>query len=327
MESQVKLPAAVRRQVERVKQIEREASEEAPPNETPQAGEQPSQEGQQSKAERPDEGRDEGQAAPKQPDARENDPAYWKQRFSSTMGILRREREDRIATERKLADEIAALKAELAKAREAARGAGVDLSEYLTAEQIEELGEQKALELVELARKVAEAEVKRRIEDAVAPLEDRQRREQESKRREMAQRFHDDLTEAVPGWQDINRTEEWLAFLGEVDDRTGLIRQEIVDIAQSRWDARPIIGLLREHLAALGMSAQGASKPKVAPSSSASSGAAPAADDRAARRVLSPAELKRRYTEIAVNKRLSEKERMKQLAELDEMYRQSQALR
>lgn len=316
MEGQMRLPSSVRRQAERARELERGSGTEQPPD-----GEaDTATEASEQKADRQTEERTEPRQPEKQTDARESDPAYWKQRFSSTMGILRREREERVAAERRLMDEIAALKAELAKSRQ------TDLSDYLTAEQIEELGETKALELVEIARKVAGGEVKRLVEETITPLQERQRAEQESRRRELANRFHDDLTEAVPGWQDINKTEEWLSFLGDVDERTGLVRQEIVDIAQSRWDAKPIISLLREHLAQIGRS-QPQSQPRIAPASTASSGGSADIEQGAAKRPMSAAELKRRYTEIAINKRLSEKERMKQLAELDELYRQSQALR
>lgn len=367
MDTQARLPLAVRKKVHRAREIERQikqgivdaesATQDRPHTEAPDANGDGVAGGANgangaSRSDGP-EGSGENGAAPKQQsvqqgtdsqqqpvsshataqavasqtqDSRENDPAYWKQRFSSTMGILRREREDRIAESKRLTERIASLEAELAKAKEAAASSTIDLSEYLTAEQIEELGEQKATEMVLLARKVAESEVKRRVEAALAPIQERQRHEQSIRQRELLQRFHDDLTDAVPSWQEINRGEDWLAWLGGHDERTGLVRQEIIDMAQERLDAKPIIALLKEFLAYSGVSLPQHGAKTVSPKASAAAGRAESQEaSQDAVRPMTPQEIRRRYTEIATNKRLTEKERMKQLAELEESYRRLMA--
>lgn len=333
MESAAPLPRAVRRQVERAKEMERLAQqpqeEQAQPEKADNAEQQQeAQQGVEAKSQdvtqeqRPQQpSQQDGKQQP--PDQRENDPAYWKQRFSSLQGILRREREDHLAEVKRLTEEIVALKAELDKAKEAGQSS-IDLSEYLTAEQIEALGEDKAAEMVMLARKVAENEVKRRVESALAPVQRMQQHEQEARSRRMAQAFHDALSEAVPQWQEINKSEEWLVFCGEEDERTGMVRQSIIDWAQSRWDARPIIALLKDFLARSGMNAKRPSEPPVSPQPSAANGRQADVPEQSAAPPMTPAELKRRYTEIATNRRLTDEQRRQRLAELDSMYRQSQ---
>lgn len=355
MEAETRLPLAVRKRVQRAKELEkqlREGVRDAKNGNGANAADQPSVAAQQPQ-EAPNEqanpvqesadtqggesqekgaGSEQSQQhqaqaqvnqQAKPADPRENDPAYWKQRFNSTMGILRREREERLLESRRAAEKIAALEAELAKAKEAAASSSLDLSEYLTAEQIEELGEQKAAEMVALARKVAESEVKRRVEAALAPIAERQKHEQAARQRELVARFHDDLTSAVPNWQEINRDEDWLAFLGEEDQTTGLIRQDIIDMAQERYDAKPVIAMLKQFLAARGLSPPAGNKqPPTLPSSSAAAGRSDASVVfQEPEEPITPAELKRRYSEIATNRRLSEAERMKRLAELDQVYK------
>lgn len=325
---QMRLPRAVRRKYQRALEIERSMKEGG--QEQQEQEQQPAQEqaggevhADATVSEQQQDVQSQGvvqQPQQQQSDPRENDVAYWKQRFSSTQGILRREREERIAMERKHAEEIAALRAELAKLKEAASQKTLDLSAYLTAEQVEQLGEDKAAEMVALAKKVAEDEVRRRVEAELGPIREAQQRESRARQRELANKFHDDLSEAVPNWQEINAMEDWLDFLGQEDERTGLVRQDIIDMAQARYDARPIIALLREFMRVKGMVRDGA--PAVTPQSTAAAGRANASvEPEEPKRILTPQEIKRRYTEIAMNKRLSDKDRMKQLAELDEMYK------
>lgn len=345
MESQTRLPAAVRRQVERAKRLQQQqaaaSGEQAPEDATAQDKAQ-----QAEQASQPVESKQESQSLPQDKeqeqqkqaaqqstqtpaqtaDPRENDPSYWKQRFNSTMGILRREREDRVAEEKRLNQEIAALRAEVAKLKAQESRSTIDLSEYFTAEQIEEIGEARAIELVEMARKVAESEVKRRVEQELEPIKQSQTHEQTVRQRRAVQAFHDALTGAVPNWQEINAMEDWLAFLGEEDEKTGLVRQEIIDMAQSRWDPRPVIALLKEFLAASGLSSTANQKPSVQPTASAATRFEPPTEEQEPERVPTMAEIKRMYTDLAMNRKITEKERMKRLAELDSMYKRAQRI-
>ena len=55
------------------------------------------------------------------------------------------------------------------------------------------------------------------------------------------QRFWADLQTAVPDWQDINGSQEFQAWLLEVDPLTGIPRQTYLDDAQRNMDARRVV--------------------------------------------------------------------------------------
>jgi len=313
---ETKLPAAVRRRVEAAKKLA--DAEQTPPQNDEVSAKQDAEEEppqpvqQQQPQEKPAE------------DPRERDPAYWKQRFNSTMGILRKEREEHVAEIRKMAEQIAELHAELAKLREAKDDDTVELESYLTAEQIASLGEDKAGEIVGLARKVVAAEVKKLVDAQVAPVRQRQETEERVRLREKQQRMIDALTDAVPNWQEIDQDPQWLVFCGEEDESTGMTRQEIIDNAKARFDARPIIAQLRQYIAKQGFVQKPVPQQAVPQSASTGRAADTLAQEQTPVPQLSRAEIKRRYTEIAMNRRLSDEERAKRVAELDALVKRAQ---
>lgn len=312
---ETKLPAAVRRRVEAAKKLaesEQTTSNEDEVSAKPDEEEPKQPEPQQKAQEKPAE------------DPRERDPAYWKQRFNSTMGILRKEREEHVAEIRKMAEQIAELHAELAKLREAKDDDTVDLESYLTAEQIASLGEDKASEIVGLARKVVASEVKKLVDAQVAPVRQRQETEERVRLREKQQRMIDALTDAVPNWQEIDQDPQWLIFCGEEDEATGMTRQEIIDNAKARFDARPIIAQLRQYIAKQGFVQKPVPQQAVPQSASTGRAADTLSQEQAPVPQLSRAEIKRRYTEIAMNRRLSDEERAKRVAELDALVKRAQ---
>ena len=169
-------------------------------------------------------------AAAEATDPRESDPAYWKQRFKVTEGVLKAEREraqQQVASHRQqvsdLQEQIRTLQASPTAPTEA-----IDLSAYFTPEQIEAYGEEQCMVVATAADKAAKAQAQKAIDAAVAPLRQRQTQDDEDAATRARNTFIHDLTAALPDWQEIDATDAWKAWLAQIDDSTGFQRQEVL---------------------------------------------------------------------------------------------------
>lgn len=181
-------------------------------------------------------------------DPREDDPKYWRQRFKVTDGMWRQERETSRTAIAERDAQIATLTAEVARLKQQPSApAQVDLTKYLTADEIAVLGEEQATTLVSMSERMVADRVRAEVEAQTAALKAKPPAQAEPAAK--PSKFLDGLDEQVPTWRDINEEAEWIAFLRERDDRTGLIRQRIVDMAQQDDDPDPVVTLLRQFIA------------------------------------------------------------------------------
>lgn len=154
---------------------------------------------------------------PEAADPRESDPAYWKQRFKVTEGVLKAERERAqalVASHRQqvsdLQEQIRTLQASPTAPTEA-----IDLSAYFTPEQIEAYGEEQCMVVATAADKAAKAQAQKAIDAAVAPLRQRQTQDDEDAATRARNTFIHDLTAALPDWQEIDATDAWRKWLAQ----------------------------------------------------------------------------------------------------------------
>jgi hypothetical protein len=161
-------------------------------------------------------------------DPRENDPAYWKHRFKVVEGRLRvREDEHRLATEG-LQQQISMLTEQIRDLKASAPAAPIDLSEFLTQEQIESMGEDEARTIVTTALTAARKEVKTLVDQELAPLRQQKTEQQATDKQSLQHAFLTKLTELEPDWEQYDQTEEFEAWLMDVDEGTGLVRNEVL---------------------------------------------------------------------------------------------------
>jgi hypothetical protein len=163
-------------------------------------------------------------------DPRENDPAYWKQRFSVTSGLLARERDDNSTALRGLRQRVSELQGQLEVAQ-ASRPAGepvaVDVKKFFTDAQIEQYGPEQCETMARAAMTAAHETAKTLVDAAVRPFkEEQQTREEDDKARVMRE-FKDKLFELVPDWQEIDKDQRWLDWLAD-DDENGVSRQGVL---------------------------------------------------------------------------------------------------
>ena len=188
-------------------------------------------------------------------DPRENDPNYWKHRHLTTEGILKAER----LKAEKIQAEAAALRAEADRLRKEAldkakavsaesRERALDqiaLTDFFTAQQIEEYGEQHLKTVMQGAVKAA---MKMGRAELDAELE-RVRGEVDSIRNVAAQSredaFWNTLSADVPDWQAINASTAFQQWLAEHDPVSGRTRDSYIKEAQAALDAKRVVAIFK----------------------------------------------------------------------------------
>lgn len=146
--------------------------------------------------------------------------------------------------------------------------AAVDLSTFMTAEQIEAIGEDQAQLIVSQAQRTARAEVEKIVAREIKPIQEQRTRDIEEAQARARTTFFEKLTELTPNWQEINTSPEWLSYLKGRDETTKIGRQAIIHNAQAEGDPEPIHLLLQGFI-----KSQNASAPPPPPSPQPQGGA------------------------------------------------------
>lgn len=291
LEPNVKLPRAVRRQLERLEQR----------NEPQQPDDAPPPEADAAKGASAD-------PAPVPPATqdRESTLEYWKQRFKVTEGILRRERSDWDRERETLLQQIDDLRSQLATAGTGAatNPDDIDLGQFFTPEQIEQFGEDQCALMARTAMAITKTELNKQIAAHIQPLKQRQEREEEDEATRARREFHDKLAALVPDYQEIDASDEWKLWLAEVDEATGMTRQEILNAKIRRKGAQGAA----EMFEAFKQAQETPPAPPVSPSSSGGQPQAPVPTALASKGYPSAAEIKDFYKRSAIGK-VSDKER------------------
>lgn len=201
-------------------------------------------------------------------DPRKSDPAYWEQRFKVTQGILNQTREEHAAEVDALRAQVSELQKQLSEKSPAATE--IDLGQYFTPEQVEQLGEDQCRAMANTAAKAARAQAQALIDAEIAPL--KTAREDDAKRAKNAKldAFKERLAELVPDYTEIDKDQGWLDYLADVDDESGLVRQDILDVHIRRLSAKGVAQMFEAYKATKAVPA-----PPTPPSGSANSNVPP----------------------------------------------------
>ena len=185
-------------------------------------------------------------------DPRESDPAYWKQRFMVTEGVLRKSREDHQTKVQDLRQQLSDLQEQVrtlqAKKAESEPEA-LDLAAYFTPEQIAEYGEEQCQVMARAAQKAASQQAKRIVDAEIAPIKQRQADEQQDLAAQRKASFLDALTELVPDYAAIDVSQGWLEWLAQEDPNSGIARQTILDNHVNASNAVKVANLFQAYLA------------------------------------------------------------------------------
>lgn len=234
-------------------------------------------------------------------DPRHSDPEYWRQRFESFQGRFRVREEEHKAQVTGLRQEIAELREQIQTrtAPSAPSATEIDLSEFFSPEQIKDLGEEDARAIAQAAMTTAMKTAKDVVAAELKPLRDQRQADAEEQARERRARFDEALEERVPNWRDLDKSEGWLAWLGQ-ENEDGEERQQVLDRHCAALNAPAVAKMFETYL-----KTKQRPQPPVAP---AGSGAAPSGDSPAARTEItalgypSKGEIKDFFTRSAIKK-------------------------
>jgi hypothetical protein len=170
-------------------------------------------------------------------DPRDSDPAYWKQRFSVTEGILRTERAARTAQTEGLHQRVAELEGQLRSLQATAKPTEkIDITQFYTPEQIAQYGEEQCEVMAETAMRAATSTAQKLIDAAVQPIKQERDRAAANDATNAKQAFTDKLTELYPNWAVADVDPSWLAWLAE-EDENEVVRQTLLNVYIEKGNA------------------------------------------------------------------------------------------
>ena len=187
------------------------------------------------------------QPAPAVPVEAPQDAQYWQQRFKTLEGIHR----TAVDQQKAQAEHMRMISAQLEAMRQhQTQPAPTPEQPLVTPQDDEKFGS----DLVDMARRVSRQELRmvdkrlQSIEEVlrkVAPQVERVGRVEQEVAQTREDRFYSELSNAVPNWEVINASQEWLKWLAEYDPVAGSTRQESLDAAQKTLDHRRVVGLFK----------------------------------------------------------------------------------
>lgn len=206
-------------------------------------------------------------------DPRESDPAYWKQRFHVTSGLLTKERNDSKARYDEQQRQIAELTTQVQslQAKNPPADDEVDIAQFYTPEQIKTYGEEQCRVMAATAIRAAKSHAQKLIDAAVQPLKEREQQTKQSEIEARKQAFIDALIEAKPDYETVDKDPRWLLWLAQDDENTGVQRQQLLDSHIQRGNAKGVARMMTTWEKSVALP-----QPPVSPSGS---GAAPAGGD------------------------------------------------
>lgn len=171
-------------------------------------------------------------------DPRAADPAYWKQRFEVTAGVLKAERDGRKTDAQAFQQRISELGEQVRSLQTAPQpsGATIDLGQFFTPDQVKLLGEDEATAIAKAALGTAQKAVKDAIDAEIKPLKDAAKNAADQHALDRKTAFQDKLTEVAPNWAAIDKEEAWLIWLAE-ENESGVERQTLLDAHVKKGDA------------------------------------------------------------------------------------------
>lgn len=176
-----------------------------------------------------------------------NDP--FEQKFRTLQGMWNAERaqnkalESQIALLTKQIDALTAASNKPAPAPEPAKPDPRDAAQF--GEDLVDMVQRYVTRAIDTVRTDV-ADYAGRIDARVKTLEERVLGVSQKTEMTLEQTFYAALDDQVPDWRRINSDEAWLAWLAEEDEIYGATRQQALDAAHQRFDARRVISIFKK---------------------------------------------------------------------------------
>lgn len=194
------------------------------------------------------------EAQPEQPDPWEHRYRVLQGKYDSEVPRLQQELKSTLAASTALQQQVGQMQEQLNQFQREQAEAKHVASLALTDEEKAAFGD----DLVNLTRRIAQAEAQRVREELSGKLSaTEQTVQQASKDAEQAayDRFLATVERQVPDWEAVNKRTDWLQWLGQTDPLLGSTRQEALDAAAGARDAARVAAIFGAFKATLPASA------------------------------------------------------------------------
>jgi len=189
-----------------------------------------------------------------------NTPEYWRARFHTVEGVLRKEREERTRDQQAQATQLQTLQTQVQQLQQQATAgrdpvAEVDLSQHFTPEVIEQHGAEHLRSVLRAAQRTLQPQLQQAVDAALAPVRQQLEQTQQNikqERQSQANTAYDSfltkVSELVPTWQQVNQDPRFHAYLEAVDEATGMRRQDLLGGFEQRRDATRVAKVFSDFL-------------------------------------------------------------------------------
>lgn len=238
----MELPQQLQAQVKRVKEIEAAMTGTAPPAPAPEpAPPAPAPIEPPAPAPAPIEAPAPAPATATSKQGESGDAQFWMHKYSTLQGMYNQLTVDHRQLAQDTARQLGEMASQIATLRAAPPATAPAPAGAVTEDDRRVLGD-TLVDFVPRAAKAALApEIQAAVEAATAPLKQANAELQQQLQALGGQvaavheeDFFDKLDRELPGWEDVNRTEPWLRWLGGTDDMTGYPRQALLEDAISK---------------------------------------------------------------------------------------------
>lgn len=181
------------------------------------------------------------------PDPRENDPAYWKHRFLTVDGVLRRQVETHNNHAAATNQHITELQEQVRTLQAATPQPAPDITKFFSPEEIEKYGQEQCAVMLRGSDALARERIDKAIEERVKPIQEEAKAKDARDKAAEWQKFLDSIEAAHPGFLELDKSEGWQAWLRETDPSTDSERQLLVNEHIRRRNVPAIVRLVKTY--------------------------------------------------------------------------------
>jgi len=207
---------------------------------------------------------DPGTPPPQDPPTPNQGEEYWRGRFQTVEGVLRKERDERKAEQQATQAQLTNLQKQVEQLQQQRDPvADVDLTQHFTQEQIDQYGADHLRSVLRAAQRTLQPQLKAALDSEMAPLREeiaQTRQSMQQSQQNQAKSAYDaflaEVSKQVPNWEQVNADPRFHQYLHGVDETTGDQRQTLLATFEQRRDAGRVARIFKDYLKTQGAKPQ-----------------------------------------------------------------------
>lgn len=175
------------------------------------------------------------------------DARYWEHRFKTLQGMSEAEKT-------RLKNHISGLESRLVELEDTVKrvksqpsNSPVDLTKYLSQEEIDTYGADVIKAVVKAAKAAADEESGQKMKDELNrqlnPIKEKLNATEVELQTRLEDQFWDELNKKFPKWIEVNENPKWLEWLAQRDPLSGVHRQDLLNSAQKNKDSDRVVAM------------------------------------------------------------------------------------